>query len=345
MSKLTEKKNKKTTPPASRLVIFLAVLTLLLGTLGVYTALTLSDLREQVRAVSTLESEVSGLQADLSDTKEQLKKAESDRAKAQKELDKKKKELEEKNKEIKKKDSTIKSLRTQISLKKGGTTKKGGATTYRQNLPPFVNHGDYAGKKIVALTFDDGPGPYTARLLNELKKRGVRATFFVLGNRVNSYPNLIRRMEAEGHVVGNHSNTHANLTRLSANGVYNEMNNCATKIERLLGHKPAVMRCPGGNCNANVKAYAKKAGIPILYWGVDTRDWESRNVNSILKVAFGKNGIKNGSIVLMHDIYPTTVDATIKMVDRLLADGYVLVTVPELLNAREGGIVPGRVYY
>lgn len=338
MSKLTEKKNKKTTPPASRLVIFLAVLTLLLGTLGVYTALTLADLREQVRAVSTLESEVSGLQADLSDTKEQLKKAESDRAKVQK-------ELEEKNKEIKKKDSTIKSLRTQISLKKGGTTKKGGATTYRQNLPPFVNHGDYAGKKIVALTFDDGPGPYTARLLNELKKRGVRATFFVLGDRVNSYPNLIRRMEAEGHVVGNHSNTHANLTRLSANGVYNEMNNCATKIERLLGHKPAVMRCPGGNCNANVKAYAKKAGIPILYWGVDTRDWESRNVNSILKVAFGKNGIKNGSIVLMHDIYPTTVDATIKMVDRLLADGYVLVTVPELLNAREGGIVPGRVYY
>ena len=95
MSKLTEKKNKKTTPPASRLVIFLAVLTLLLGTLGVYTALTLADLREQVRAVSTLESEVSGLQADLSDTKEQLKKAESDRAKVQK-------ELEEKNKEIKK---------------------------------------------------------------------------------------------------------------------------------------------------------------------------------------------------------------------------------------------------
>lgn len=343
MGKTTTKKNKKSPRPGARLVVFLAVLTLILGTLGVYTVLTVSDLREQVRAVSQLESEVSGLQADLSDTKEQLKKAESDRSKVQKELDKKKKELEEKNKEIKKKDSTIKSLRTQISLKKGGTTKKG-ATTYRQNLPPFVNHGDYAGKKIVALTFDDGPGPYTARLLNELKKRGVRATFFVLGNRVNSYANLIRRMEAEGHVVGNHSNTHANLTRLSANGVYNEMNGCATKIERILGHKPAVMRCPGGNCNANVKAYAKKAGIPILYWGVDTRDWESRNVNSILKVAFGKNGIKNGSIVLMHDIYPTTVDATIKMVDRLLADGYVLVTVPELLNAREGSIVPGQVY-
>ena len=213
-----------------------------------------------------------------------------------------------------------------------------------QNLPPAGEYGDYAGQKIVALTFDDGPGPYTERLLDELKKRGVRATFFVLGTRVDNYPDLIKRMAAEGHVVGNHSNSHKMLHKMSLAQVRTEMELCATKIEKLLGYKPPVMRCPGGNCSNNVKQYAKDAGVPILYWGVDTRDWESRNVNSILKVSFGKNGVRDGSIVLMHDIYSTTVDAALQMNDRLTADGYVFVTVPEMLHARYGGIEPGKVY-
>ena len=181
-------------------------------------------------------------------------------------------------------------------------------------------------------------------MLDELKKRGVRATFFVLGTRVDAYPELIKRMEAEGHVVGNHSNSHKNLTKLSAAGIKTEMELCAAKIEKVLGHKPEVMRCPGGNYNTAVLNYAKEAGIPVIQWGVDTRDWESRNVTSILNKAFGKNGIKDGSIVLMHDIYSTTVDATIQMVDRLIDEGYTFVTVPELLYDREGKIEAGKRY-
>ena len=217
-------------------------------------------------------------------------------------------------------------------------------TTLNQNLPERY-YGDYKGKKLVALTFDDGPGPYTERLLNEMKKRDVKATFFVLGNRVGKYPELIKRMEAEGHTVGNHSYDHPNLTKLSYDGIRKNMEKTAEKVEAILGHKPEVMRCPGGACNANVKKYAKAAGIPIIYWGVDTRDWESRNVNAIMKKSFGSGGITDGSIVLMHDIHETSVDAAIKMMDRLIDEGYTFVTVPELLMARNGEIEAGIVHY
>ena len=212
------------------------------------------------------------------------------------------------------------------------------------NLPASGPYDDYTGQKIVALTFDDGPGPYTAELLDFLKQEGVRATFFVLGTRVDSYPKLIRRMAAEGHEVGNHSNAHNMLHRMDLVGVRNEMGKCAEKIEKLLGYRPTVMRCPGGNKNSAAEQYAKEAGIPIAYWSVDTRDWESRNKDAILNVAFGKSGIKDGSIVLMHDIYKTTVEAAKEMILRLKKEGYTFVTTSKLIEARRGGIVPGKQY-
>ena len=212
-----------------------------------------------------------------------------------------------------------------------------------QNLPPEGENNPYKGQKIVALTFDDGPGPYTERLLNEMKARGVRATFFVLGTRVDAYPKLIRRMAKEGHVLGNHSNAHNMLHRMSLDGVRNEMGKCAAKIEKILGYRPPVMRCPGGNSSSLVQKYAKEAGVPIINWSVDTRDWESRNKAAILKVC--KNNIRDGSIVLLHDIHKVSVDASIELMDWLLEEGYTMVTVPELLKARRGGITAGKTYY
>ena len=222
------------------------------------------------------------------------------------------------------------------------TTKK--TTTYKTGAVTGY-YGEYQGKKLVALTFDDGPGPYTERLLDEMQKRDVKATFFVLGNRVGDYPELIKRMDAEGHSIGNHSYSHPNLTKLSYSAIAKNMNKTADKIEDLIGRRPDVMRCPGGSCNDNVKKYAKSENIPIIYWGVDTRDWESRNVNAIMKKSFGSSGISDGSIVLMHDIHKTSVDATIKMMDRLIDEGYTFVTVPELLMARHNEIRSGVVYY
>jgi peptidoglycan/xylan/chitin deacetylase (PgdA/CDA1 family) len=200
-----------------------------------------------------------------------------------------------------------------------------------------------AGKTIY-LTFDDGPGPYTEELLDFLQQEGVRATFFVLGTRVDSYPRLIRRMAAEGHEVGNHSNAHNMLNRMDLVGVRKEMGRCAEKIEKLLGYRPSVMRCPGGNTSSTVTKYAQEAGIPIAYWSVDTLDWKSRDKDAILNIAFGKNGIKDGSIVLMHDIHKTTIPAAKEMILRLKEEGYTFVTTSELIAARRGGIVPGKQY-
>ena len=149
-------------------------------------------------------------------------------------------------------------------------------------------------------------------------------------------------MEAEGHVVGNHSQSHKNLKYLSASGITNQMGACAQKIKNILGHEPVVMRCPGGNYNNTVKTYAKNEGVPIIQWSVDTRDWESRNKSAILKYT---SNIKDGSIVLMHDIYSTTVDAAIEMMDTLIDQGYTLVTVPELLKAKYGTVEAGKVYF
>ena len=165
----------------------------------------------------------------------------------------------------------------------------------------------YEGKKLVALTFDDGPGKYTAELLDFLKEHRVRATFFLLGTNAAKYPSLIQRMDAEGHAIGNHSYTHPNLAKLSAAGVASQIGNCNAAIYTAIGRNASVLRCPGGSSNATVRNVAKSAGLPIIYWSVDTKDWESRDKDKILEVAFGDKGIKDGSIVLVE---ADMVDAT-----------------------------------
>lgn len=203
-----------------------------------------------------------------------------------------------------------------------------------------------ADAKLVALTFDDGPGATTARLLDELKKRKVPATFFVLGSLAKSQPALLKRMVKEGHVVGSHSNAHKNLTKLTYKALDEDMQACAAAIEAATGQAPTLMRAPGGNYNETVTGYARLRGLRIIQWSVDTRDWESRNKEAILTAAFqkGQYGIRDGAIVLMHDIYGTTVDAAVEMIDRLLEEGYTMVTIPELLRVRAGGGTPGAVY-
>ena len=106
-----------------------------------------------------------------------------------------------------------------------------------------------------------------------------------------------------------------------------------------------MLRAPGGNTNDTVKGVARNMGLPLAHWSVDTKDWQSRNADKIVAAALNpKNGIKNGSVVLMHDIYRTTVDAAKIIIPRLEAQGYRFVTVPELLAARRGGAVAGEVY-
>ncbi len=202
----------------------------------------------------------------------------------------------------------------------------------------------YEGKKLVALTFDDGPGKYTAELLDFLKEHRVRATFFLLGRNASIYPSLIQRMDEEGHAIGNHSYSHPNLAGMSAAGVASQIGNCNAAIYKAIGRNADLLRCPGGSSNATVRNVAAGAGLPIVYWSVDTKDWESRNKDKILEVAFGEKGIKDGSIVLLHDIHRESVDAAKEMILRLEKEGYTFVTVPELLSVRKGGMVAGKSY-
>ena len=312
------------------LAVLLALVVALTGVNGVLLVRSHRQQRQNDETRETLTS----LQQETARQESQLQEQESRLQEQQSQLQEKEQQLREQDKKLQEQENTIRDLNKQLVIKKNQTTTK----------PSVTPQSD--GRKLVALTFDDGPGPYTAKLLDAMKQRGVRATFFVLGSRVNSYPDLIRRMDAEGHVVGNHSDSHKNLTRLSTAQTAAEVEGCSRKVQALIGHGTTVLRCPGGNYNAAVKSYAKNAGLPIIQWSVDTRDWESRNVSKILSTAFqsGAYGIRDGAIVLMHDIYSTSVEAAIQIMDRLQAQGYVLVTVPELLNARYGGMEAGQVY-
>jgi peptidoglycan/xylan/chitin deacetylase (PgdA/CDA1 family) len=201
--------------------------------------------------------------------------------------------------------------------------------------------------KLIAITFDDGPSPeYTPRLLDALKERDVRATFFVVGECVKGNEALLKRMQDEGHVIGNHTLNHKDLALEDANGVRAQLNGCADLVESATGIRPCIARMPGGKIDDEVRTVLAELGMPAIGWSVDTRDWESRDVDAILKETFrsGQYGARDGAIILMHDRYATTVDAAILIVDRLLEEGYTFVTVPELLAARKSLILTGALY-
>ena len=201
--------------------------------------------------------------------------------------------------------------------------------------------------KLIAITFDDGPSSkYTPTLLDGLKERGVRATFFVVGENIKGNEDLLKRMHAEGHAIGNHTLNHKNLTKESADSVREQLVGCSDLIEQVTGQRPVVARMPGGSLNDDTRIVLAELGLPAIGWSVDTRDWESKNVEAILKETFqsGQYGVRDGAIILMHDRVDVTPEATLLIVDRLLAEGYTFVTVPELLAARKPLILTGAVY-
>ncbi|QIK84694.1 polysaccharide deacetylase family protein [Sanguibacter sp. HDW7] len=197
---------------------------------------------------------------------------------------------------------------------------------------------DCAKAKCIALTFDDGPGPYTARLLDELRRAKAPATFFALGQRVETYPKVARRIVAEGHDLASHTWDHRDLTTLSATDVRLQLTRTADAIEKATGRRPTLVRPPYGATNDTVRAAAKKAGEAVILWNIDTLDWKTRSTPSTVKAA---TAAKRGSIVLMHDIHSSTVDAVPQIIKGLRAKGYTLVTVTDLLGSPQ----PGKAYY
>jgi peptidoglycan/xylan/chitin deacetylase (PgdA/CDA1 family) len=190
---------------------------------------------------------------------------------------------------------------------------------------------DCAVLACVALTFDDGPGPYTARLLDELAAADVRATFFLVGRNVATRPELVARMVAEGHEVGNHSWDHPQLTDLDAAGVVDQLARTDAAITAATGGTaPTIVRPPYGDYDDAVLADLAARGESAITWDVDTRDWENRDAGITTTRALA--GVVAGSIVLMHDIHPTSVDAVPGLVDQLRQRGFTFVTVSQLLG-------------
>lgn len=186
-------------------------------------------------------------------------------------------------------------------------------------------------KPMVALTFDDGPNPNsTPRILDTLEQNNAVATFFDLGYLVDRLPEITKREEAIGCVVGNHSYNHKNFNKLSASSMLSDMEKSEAVFERVLGHKTTLFRPPYGNHNKTLRA---TLDYPIVRWNIDTLDWKTRNKDKIIaKVRSYKN--LDGCVVLMHSIYDTTADAVEVLVPELIKKGYQLVTVPEMAYYR-----------
>ena len=179
----------------------------------------------------------------------------------------------------------------------------------------------------VALTFDDGPSPkYTPLLLDGLKERNVRATFFLLGQNVKKNQELVQMMQAEGQLLGNHTYNHVQLNKIPETTARQEILKTNNEIYEATGKYPEYMRPPYGAWKKNMELCVEMLHV---FWDIDTLDWKSQNVDAILKAA-GEEP-EDGSIILMHDEYQTSVEAALLLVDRLKEKGYEFVTVDELI--------------
>jgi len=191
------------------------------------------------------------------------------------------------------------------------------------------------GRKVIAITFDDGPHPEnTPRLLDMLKERKVRATFYVVGNMVKYNPDLLRRMIDEGHEIGNHTVTHNTLSRMSDDALLAELKAAHDQIIEASGVEPMTMRPPGGAIKKDQKELVlRELGYPTILWSVDPEDWKRPGPSVVTSRLV--NGASPGGILLVHDLHKPTVDAMPDTLDQLLAQGYEFVTVTELIALDE----------
>lgn len=207
----------------------------------------------------------------------------------------------------------------------------------------------------IALTFDDGPtgkienypNGLTNYLLDGLKERGAKATFLMVGNRVSEVSDALPRMVSEGHELGNHTMTHpmCHLTGLDEDGIRSQINDATEAIKAIAGQPSQVLRPVGGGVNSDVKAVAKELGYPIINWSVDTEDWKYRDAEHVKQVIVEQAG--DGDVVLMHDLYPTSVQGALAAIDELQARAdktYAFVTVSQLAAIHGITLEPGVVY-
>ena len=173
--------------------------------------------------------------------------------------------------------------------------------------------------KYIALTFDDGPSrKYTPILLDGLKERGVHATFFLMGKNIEGEEDIVKRMSEEGHLIGNHSYEHIQLTKAGAKAVCEAVEHTQEQIE--------YIRPPYGDWNEELE---EEIGMTPVLWSLDSLDWKLKDTGKIIRQVL--KDVKDGDIILLHDIFPSSVEAALELIDILQKEGYVFVTADELL--------------
>ena len=185
---------------------------------------------------------------------------------------------------------------------------------------------------VVAMTFDDGPHPTnTPRLLDMLKQRNNKATFFVVGSNARRYPSIMRRIVAEGHEIGNHTVSHGKMTSMSQSQIRSDLNTANQIIKTACGVTPRTVRPPYGAITSAQKTWIKaEFGLPSILWSVDPEDWKKPGSSVVASRLI--NGAKPGGILLAHDIHAPTIDAMPRALDGIRAKGYRFVTVTQLIG-------------
>ena len=199
---------------------------------------------------------------------------------------------------------------------------------------------DTGDVKYVALTFDDGPrADTTAPLLDGLAARGVSATFFLIGQQIPGNEDLIRRMAREGHQVGNHTYSHVILEKATDNAIVEEIQKTEVLLEEVLGPGDYWLRPPYGMVD---RGRVSLIQTPMIFWSLDPEDWKVLDPDQVTRAVV--EAVQPGDIVLLHDFYPSSVEAALEIIDALQPAGYVFVTVEDLFSLYGTSPVLGELY-
>ena len=206
----------------------------------------------------------------------------------------------------------------------------------------FNEDGSYNSEKkrpLIALTFDDGPGQYTDKLLDCLEENNAHATFFMLGQLVGQYPETVKRMVELGCELGNHSWDHQNMLDLSLDGVVKEFGDTDQALIDACGQESTVIRPPYGNYTDDIIA---AVGKPFILWSIDSLDWKYLDADLDYNGIMNDSNLGDGAVILMHDIHGPSVDAALRLIPALVDQGYKLVTVSEMAEAKNVTLKPAK---
>ena len=207
-------------------------------------------------------------------------------------------------------------------------------TNYTTNNQPINNFerdiNKFKNKKLIAFTFDDGPNSKTTnKLLDNLDKYNARVTFFVVGNRVKTYEDTLKRAYDMGNLIGSHTYSHKNLFELNNNQIVDEIKKTNNVIKEVTGSNTLYLRPPYGNTNKNIKNLANMYNI---LWDLDTEDWKYKDKNKIAKYII--DNAHDGGIILLHDLYETSIDGALLAMEELSKNGYAFVTIEEMATLK-----------